>query len=156
MRKLLGAVLVSLLLPASLAAQKPATKGEEVGRKVPVFITADQAKSAALARVKSDLAAGALKAWGDEGGRAVAAARLKVIAADQVDDIHKSNAQVDDIYKNIFVVAVASPNAKGHVRVVVNKQTGAVLSAKLSSWDWGNSPDWWVKGLNSPPPARSN
>ncbi len=154
MRKLLGAVLVALLIPAALAAQKPATKGEDVGWKVPVFITADQARTAALARVKPDLAAGTLKAWGTEGGGSIRPTTLQA-RANQVDDIYKSNEQVDDIYKNVIVVAVTSPNAKGHVRVVVNKQTGAVLSAKLSSWDWGNSPDWWVRGLNSPPPAKT-
>ncbi len=154
MRKLLGAVLVALLIPAAVAAQEPPPKGEAVGRKVPVFITADQARTTALARVKSDLAAGKLKAWGDGSGTGIRPTDLRA-KADQVDDIYKSNEQVDDIYKSIYVVAVTSPNARGHVRVVVNRQTGAVLSAKLSSWDWGNSPDWWVRGLNSPPPAKT-
>lgn len=159
MRRLFGVVAVALLLPAGLSAQKPGATGqvgardcpacapgEQLGRKVPVFITADQAKSAALARVKSDLAAGTLKAWGDEGGRTIRAAATLQVKADQVDDIHRLDG--------LYVVAVTSPNARGHVRVVVNRRTGAVVSSKLTSWDWGNSPDWWVKGLSSPPPAE--
>ncbi len=143
MRKLHGAVLVALLIPAALAAQKPATKGEEVGRKVPVFITADQARTTALARVRSELTAGKLKGWGQ-----IRPANLQA-RANQVDDIYKSG-QVDDIYKHLYVVAVTAPNTRGHVRVVVNRTTGAVVSSRVASWDWGNSPDWWVKGWDDP------
>ncbi len=128
MRKLLGAVLTLLLIPVAVAAQKP------------VSITADQARTAALARVRSDLAAGTLKAWGDEGGRPIRPATLAA-RADQVDDIHK----------HLYVVAVTAPNARGHVRVVMNRSTGAVLSSRLASWDWGNSPSWWAKGLDAAP-----
>ncbi len=123
MRKLLGAVLTLLLIPVAVAAQKP------------VSITADQARTAALARVRSELAAGKLKAWG-----AIQPAALQA-RADQVDDIHKQ----------LYVVAVSSPGARGHVRVVVNRSTGAVVSSRLASWDWGNSPGWWAKGLDSAP-----
>ncbi len=137
MRKLPGAVLVALLIPTAVAAQK-----------TPAQITADSARSVALARVKTDLAAGRLKTWGNEGGRTIRPTTLAA-RADQVDDIYKTNAQVDDIYKNVYVVAVTSPDARGHVRVVVNRRTGAVVSSRVASWDWGNSPDWWVKGRDN-------
>ncbi len=127
MRSLLGAVFVALLIPAAVAAQKPA------------LMTADQARTAALARVRSELGAGKLKAWGQ-----IQPAGLQARAD-----------QVDDIYKHLFVVAVTAPNARGHVRVVVNRSTGAVVSSRLASWDWGNSPSWWAKGLDSAPVEKT-
>ncbi len=147
MRKLLGAVLVALLIPTVLAAQKPATAGEEIGRKVPVFITASQAQTAALARVRGDLAAGKLNAWGGGTGGGIRPANL--VAQGALFNLTGG--------KSVYVIGVTSPNTGGHVRVIVDAKSGAVVDTKVSSFQWGvTAPDWWVKGLNSPPPAKSN
>jgi hypothetical protein len=32
--------------------------------------------------------------------------------------------------------------------------TNPVVSTRVGSWDWGASPDWWVRGYNAPPATR--
>ncbi len=144
MRTVWAGMLVALLLPAAAVAQKPGEPGAEVGRKVPVFrVSKDAAINTAVARVRSDLAAGKLSAWGGGQGGGIRPTAVAV-----------KSGQVATAEGN-YVVGVTAPNAPGHVRVVVNGQTGAVVSAQIASWDWGMSPDWWVKGLSSPPPAKA-
>jgi len=139
MRKLPGAVLGLLLLPAVLAAQKTPSVKNAPPAPVSGVVTLQQATNAALARVKSDLSTGKLGAWGEgDTGRGISPGSVSV-----------KGGQVAT-WDDFFVVAVTSPNARGHVRVVVNRRTGAVVSARAGSWDWGNAPDWWLRGYDNP------
>ncbi|HEX9109194.1 MAG TPA: hypothetical protein VF832_18230 [Longimicrobiales bacterium] len=153
MRKLNGMVLLALLLPAALAAQRVGAPGEQVGRKVPVFLTAEQAQSAAVQAVRGALQKGTLlHTWPmrSDGGGAIPPVSVKSAGA-----LFNPTGGKDGT--GAYVVGIASPNAKGHVRVVVDGRSGAILDTRVGgSWDWGNSPDWWVKGLNSPPPMKTN
>src|SRR5512142_122475 len=67
MRKLLGAVLVALLIPMALAAQeRPLAPGTTrmAPKKGAPHIPSDVAANTALTRVRTDLSAGKLNAWG--------------------------------------------------------------------------------------------
>ncbi len=144
MRKLLGAVLVALLIPGALAAQKvPPVKNAPVAQ--PAVITLSQAQTTALARVRGDLGPQRLNG-GYPFGKGTQPSALKSAGA-----LFNPTGGKNGIY----VVGVTAPNATGHVRVLVDAKTGAVISTKVSSFQWGvNAPDWWVKGLDSQPAAK--
>lgn len=156
MRKLLCAVLVALLAPAALAAQGPPTtpgstraKTAQPGDDRPA-LTADQAKSGAIARVRSDLAAGRLNG-GYPFGKQNASATIRP------DNILATGVLFNPTggKNGIYVVGVTAPGSPGHVRVLIDAKTGAVLDSKVGSFQWGvTSPDWWVKGLSAPPAAK--
>ncbi len=139
MRKLHALVLIALLLPIGAAAQDTPS-GE---RKRPT-VTEQQARTAAVARVRGDLSAGKLNTWGMGTGGGIRPANVTAAGA-----LFNPTGGKNGIY----VVGVTAPGAKGHVRVLVDAKSGAVLDTKVGSWSWGATPDWWVKGLNSAPPA---
>ncbi len=136
MRSPFALVLAALLLPVALSAQKVP----------PVKVSLDQARSAALTQVRGDLAAGKLNAWGGGQGGGIKGANLKAAGA-----LFNPTGG-----KSVYVLGVTAPNTSGHVRVIVDAATGAVLDTKVSAFQWGVSatPDWWVKGLNAPPAEK--
>ena len=143
MRKLLGAVLVALLLPAALAAQKPSIPGETrmAPKKIPRMITSDEAKNAALVRVRTDLAAGKLNAWGDPHVMPVGS-----ISAGETRFLKKGGKDGGPVY----LVFASAPKGKGQVRVALNAESGAILNVIHKSWS-GQAPDWWVSRLEDDP-----
>lgn len=154
MRKWLPLVVATLLLPAGAAAQRNPTRAADV-KQAPVRITQTQAESAALGQVRNDLVKGLLKSWetaparSDGGGaRTITASSVAVAGA-------LFNPTNGKDWTPVYVVGISSPNAKGHVRVIVDAATGAVLGSAVSSWDWGNAPAWWQQGLNAAPKARN-
>lgn len=144
MRKLLGAVLVALLIPAALAAQIPPTPGETrmAPKKGPPWIPSDVAASTALTRVRTDLAAGKLAAWGDP--HVVPPASVAVTRTLAVPKGGKDGAP-------IYLVFASAAKGKGQVRVALNAQTGAVLSVMHRDWTGRATPDWWVSRLDEDP-----
>ncbi len=141
MQKLFAVMLAVVLLPLGAAAQDTPS-GE---RKQPT-VTEQQARTAAVTRVRGDLAAGKLNAWGGGQGGGIRPANVAAAGA-----LFNPTGGKNGIY----VVGVTASGAQGHVRVLVDAKSGAVLATQVGSWDWGATPDWWVKGLNSPPPART-
>ncbi|HEX9109195.1 MAG TPA: hypothetical protein VF832_18235 [Longimicrobiales bacterium] len=144
MRKLLGAVLVALLLPAALAAQKPTIPGETrmAPKKIPRMITSDEAKNAALVRVRSDLAAGKLNAWGDPHVMPVGS-----VSAGETRFLKKGGKDGGPVYLVFF----SAPKGKGQVRVALNAQSGSILSVIHKDWAGFSSPDWWVSKVEEDP-----
>ncbi len=140
MRKLYPILVAVLLLPAVVNAASPGTP-----REAPGVITLQQAIDHALASTRSDLAAGKLNAWGGGQGGGIRPASLAGAGA-----LFNPTGG-----KAVYVIGVTAPNARGHVRVIVDARSGAVLDTKVSSFQWGvTAPDWWVKGQNSPPSAK--
>ncbi len=144
MRKLLGAVLVALLIPAALAAQKPVTPGETrmAPKKGPPWIPSDVAASTALTRVRSDLAAGKLSAWGDPH-----VIQAGSVSAGETRLLKKGGKDGGPVY----LVFASAPKGKGQVRVALNAETGAILSVLHRDWTGKATPDWWVSRLEEDP-----
>ncbi len=140
MRKLYALVLSALLLPAGAAAQDTPS-----GERQRPAVTEQQARTVAVARVRGDLAAGKLNTWGTGTGGGIRSARVTAAGA-----LFNPTGGKNGLY----VVGVTAPGARGHVRVLVDAQSGAVLDTKVSSWSWGVTPDWWVKGLSAPPTEK--
>ena len=143
MRKLLGVVLVALLLPAALAAQSD-TPGETraAPKKIPRMITSDAARSAALVRVRADLAAGKLRAWGDPHVIPAGA-----VSAGETRFLKKGGKDGGPVY----LVFATAAKGKGQVRVALNAESGAILNVMHRDWAGYTSPDWWVSRLEEDP-----
>ncbi len=139
MRKLLGAVLVALLIPAAVAAQRPATPGETrmAPKKGPPWIPSDVAASTALTRVRSDLAAGKLSAWGGGQGGGLRPTDVTVARTLLVPKGGKDGGPV-------YLVFASAAKGKGQVRVALNAQTGAILNVVHRDFAGRATPDWWV------------
>ncbi len=148
MHKLLPVVLMAVLLPAGAAAQKVPPVRNAPTRMEPGVITLDQASNAAVGRVRGDLAAGKLAAWGGGQGGGIKPASVSANKA-----LFNPTGGRDG--KGVYVVAVTAAGATGHVRVLVDPKTGGVLATELSSFQWGVAPAWWQQGLSSPPPAKA-
>ncbi len=133
MRKLFAVVLAAVVVPGALAAQKvPPVKNAPVARSG--VITLSQAQSAAVARVRSDLAAGKLNAWG--GGQGGGIRPASVVAAGAL-----FNPTGGKNGTPIWVVGVKAPNAKGYVRVTIDAKTGAAVGGLVAdTLDWGSKP----------------
>lgn len=139
-------VLGGMLLPAAGAAQippAPAPATKEAPRTL-AGSRQEQAVATALAKVRSDLVSDHLLTWGGGTGGGIKPSTLAVAGAlfNPTGGISRTG---------VYVVAVTAPNAKGHVRVVINGSTGEVLSTRLASWDWGAAPTWWRQGRNAAP-----
>ncbi len=150
MRKVLPLVFVAAMLPVGVAANRgPGAVVPQRANAVPFQPTGErkipeaQAKSSAVERVRGDLDAGKLGAWGDPHVRGNLAATRTLF-----------NPTGGKSGGAIYVVMVGGgPQAKGQVRVVVDAATGAIVSSTHRDFG-GVAPDWWLQGLNSPPPAR--
>ena len=142
MRKLLGAVLIALLVPAAVAAQSD-TPGETrmAPKKIPRLLTSDAARNAALVRVRTDLAAGKLRAWGDPHVIPVGS-----VSAGETRFLKKGGKDGGPVY----LVFARAPKGKGQVRVALNAESGAILGVIHKSWA-GQAPDWWVSRLEDEP-----
>lgn len=165
MPRLLALLCAAVLIPAAAAAQRPRPDQDAPGaqrspsdlgaiKQAPPLttrISQHAAVTAALARVRSDLAAGRLSSWG--GGQGGGIKPSVLAAAEAVFNRTAPRAALMDLgaRAGIYVVAVTAPGATGHVRVVVDAATGEVLSSKLGAWDWGNAPAWWQAGADAPP-----
>jgi hypothetical protein len=152
MRKWLPLVVAAVLLPAGAAAQKNPPRAPDV-KQAPVKITQAQAVSAALGQVHNDLEKGLLKNWKTErsgGGGTTTIPASSLAAAGAL--FNPTNGKD---WTPIYVVGISSPNAKGHVRVIVDAATGTVLASAVSSWEWGNAPAWWQQGLNAAPKTKN-
>ncbi len=144
MRKLLGAVLVALLVPAAVAAQKPVTPGstQMAPKKIPRMITQDEARTNALTRVRTDLAAGKLSGWGDPH-----VIQVGSVSAGETRFLKKGGKDGGPVY----LVFASAPKGKGQVRVALNAETGAILSVLHRDWTGRATPDWWVSRLEEDP-----
>ncbi len=144
MRKLLGAVLVALLVPTVMAAQKPSVPGETrmAPKKIPRMLTSDEAKNAALTRVRTDLAAGKLSAWGDPH-----VIQAGSVSAGETRFLKKGGKDGGPVY----LVFASAARGKGQVRVALNAETGAVLNVIHRDWTGRATPDWWVSRLDEDP-----
>lgn len=144
MRKLLGAVLVALLIPTAVAAQKPVTPGSTrmAPKKIPRMITQDEARTNALTRVRADLAAGKLSAWGDP--HVIPAGS---VSAGETRFLKKGGKDGDPVY----LVFASAAKGKGQVRVALNAETGAILNVIHRDWTGRATPDWWVSRLDEDP-----
>ncbi len=127
MRKAVLVVVGSILAAAAVAAQKST-------------ISEAQAKSAAVERVRRDLAEGRMTGW-DWGARPGNLGATRAL---------KKGGKTGD---TIYVVLVSAPKAKGHARVIVDATSGNVLSWVGRDFD-GAPPDWWAQGLDAPPGKR--
>ncbi len=145
MRKVLGAVLVALLIPAALAAQKPATPGETrmATKKGSPKMPSDLAASSALTRVRSDLAAGKLNAWGGGQGGGIRPTDVTVARTLYVANGGKDGGPV-------YLVFTNAAKRKGQVRVALNAETGAILNVIHKDWAGFSSPDWWLTKADEP------
>ncbi len=130
-----------LLLPAAVAAQRHPSDLGAIKQAPPSLLLKDQAVATALAKVRNDLVNDQLSTWG--------AVRIRPSTIAATATLFNATSGRGPVY----VVAVTAPNARGHVRVVVNAGTGEVMSTQLTTWDWGNAPTWWQRGEKSPPPA---
>ncbi len=169
MRRFFPVALAAVLLPVAVAAQKvppvknaPAQVMDVKGRVLDVKdmpVQQAQATNAALQAVRGALQTGTcLHTWpvksDGAGGGTIPPATVKSAGALFNPTGGKNGTPV-------WVVGVNSPNGKGTVRVFVDARTGAVVAgaeAASFSWgafEWGEAPAYWQKGLNSPPPARS-
>ncbi len=156
MRRLLAPLFAIVLLPAGLAAQRtppdpgapqrPADLGA-IKQAPPLTkrISQHEAVTVSLGRVRSDLADHSLSAWSTARGGAVRPA--SVVSAGALFNPTGG-------HEGVYVVGVRAAEAKGHVRVVVDAVTGQVLSTRVGTWEWGVSPEWWLKGENSAAPRR--
>ncbi len=102
-----------------------------------------KAQTAALARVRGDLGAGKLSAWGGGQGGGL---RPETVTASRT----LFNPTGGKNGSPIYVVLASASKAKGQVRVIVDATSGAVLSSTHRIFK-GATPDWWVKGLDAPP-----
>ncbi len=145
MRKLLGAVLVALLVPAAVAAQeRPLGPGSTrmAPKKIPRMITQDEARNTALSRVRTDLAAGKLSAWGDP--HVISAGS---VSAGETRFLKKGGKDGEPVY----LVFASAPKGKGQVRVALNAETGAILGVMHRDWTGRATPDWWVSRADEDP-----
>ncbi len=118
-----------------------ATDGQIVRR-----FTEAQAKSAAVERVRGDLNTGKLAAWGGHSGGGI---RPASVAASRT--LFNPTGGKDG--GPIYVVLVGAEQAKGQVRVIVDAASGDIVSSTHRDFG-GTPPDWWLRGLDSPPPAK--
>ncbi len=139
MRKLLGALLIALLIPAAGAAQKPATPGETrmAPKKGPPWIPSDVAANNALTRVRTDLAAGKLSTWGGGQGGGIRPTDVTVTRTVSVANGGKDGGPV-------YLVFASAAKGKGQVRVALNAETGAILNVIHRDWTGKATPDWWI------------
>ncbi len=146
MHKLLGAVLVALLIPAAVAAQKPVTPGETrmAPKKGPPWIPSDVAAQNALTRVRSDLGAGKLSAWGGGQGGGLRPTDVTVARTLAVANGGKDGGPV-------YLVFTNAARGKGQVRVALNAQTGAVINVIHKDFAGRATPDWWVSRAEPEP-----
>ena len=143
MRKLLGAVLVALLLPAAVSAQTGGPGETRMApKKIPRMITSDAAASTALTRVRTDLAAGKLNAWGDP--HVIPAGS---VSAGETRFLKKGGKDGGPVY----LVFLSAPKGKGQVRVALNAESGSILNVIHKDWAGFSSPDWWVSKLDEDP-----
>ncbi len=144
MRKLLGAVLVALLIPAAVAAQERPLRGETrmAPKKIPRMLTSDEARSLALTRVRTELAAAKLSAWGDPHVIPAGA-----VSAGATRFLKKGGKDGEPIY----LVFVRAAGAKGQVRVALNAETGAILNVIPKDWVGTATPDWWLNRAEEDP-----
>ncbi len=145
MRTLLPLVVAAVLLPMGVSAQRnPRDLGAIRAAPPAKPVSQQQATETALAKVRGDVARGELKAWGaGTGGGLMPGAVAAPHTLFNPTGGHSGNG--------VYVVEVTAGGARGHVRVVVDARTGAVVSTRLTTWDWGASPDWWKKGASGPP-----
>ncbi len=106
-------------------------------------ISQTKAQSVALERVRADLGAGQLAAWGGGQGGGIR-------PADVTASRTLFNPTGGKNGSPIYVVLAGASKAKGQVRVIVDATSGAVLSSTHRIFE-GATPDWWVKGLDAPP-----
>ncbi len=143
MRKLFAVALVGVLLPAALAAQKvPPVKnapGQVMDVKGQVMdvkgapVQQAQAQAAALAQVRTALAAGKLTSWRSTGG-AIRGSSVTAAGA-----VFKPTGGPNGT--PVWLVGVKAPNAKGHVRVAIDAKTGAAVGGLVAdTLDWGSAP----------------
>ncbi len=134
MRKSFAVVLVAVLLPAALTAQKvPPVKNApaQVMDVKGAPVQQAQAQTAALAQVRGALAAGKLSGWRSTGG-AIRASTLSAAGA-----VFKATGGPKGT--PVWVVGVKAPNAKGHVRVTIDAKTGAAMGGLVAdTLDWGS------------------
>ncbi len=125
----LAAVLL-LVLTAGAAAQRPDSTPAPLPR-----VSAAQAAALALERVRQDLRFGLVDGWSPH-----LAEKLLVASS----ELRARGGQA------LYVVAVACPGARGHVRVLLDALSGDVLSAVYRRHSWVDAPAWWVAGLDGP------
>ena len=137
MRKLLPFVLVAVLLPAGLAAQK----GAPVKNAPAKVLTAKdmpvqqaQAQSIALTQVRAALAGGKLGAWTSRARGAISASTLTVTGAVWRAKDAKDPAGGEPT--PVWFVGVTAPNARGHVRVEIDAHTGAIIGIVSDTLGW--------------------
>ena len=154
MRKLFAFLLAVLLLPAALAAQKvPPVKNAPAAALTAKDIPIQQAQALATAvqAVRAELQKGTFAhTWPVKSG-----ARGPIPPASVKGAGALFNPTGGKEGKPIWVVGVSSPIGQGAMRVLVDARTGAVVPgngavAAFGAWDWGNSPDWWLKGYDDP------
>ncbi len=137
-------LLLAVAVVCSVAFAQDTGSGEKrfVGKQIPEA----RAQSVALERVRGDLGAGRLGAWGGGQGGGI-----------RPTDVSASRTLFNPTGgKNgspVYVVLVGASKAKGEVRVIVDATSGAVLSSTHRTFE-GATPDWWVKGLDAPPARR--
>ncbi len=105
-----------------------------------------RAQSVALERVRGDLAAGKLAAWGGGQGGGI---RPESVTASRT----LFNPTGGKNGAPIYVVLVGAGQAKGQVRVIVDATSGDIVSSVHRTFE-GATPYWWVKGLDAPPAGR--
>ncbi len=136
MRKAFAVALAAVLLPAALSAQKvPPVKNApaQVLDVKAMPVQQAQAQTAAVAQVRTALAAGKLTAWRSTGG----AIRGSTVAAAGA----LFNPTGGKNGTPVWVVGVKAPNAKGHVRVTIDAKTGAAVGGLvMDTLDWGSAP----------------
>ncbi len=131
-------VIVAALLPAGLAAQVPP---QPVVKQAPVAVTGitqQQAIATALTRARAQVSRGVFSGW-----PATLAPALTVA----------SNPPAVAVWDDVVVVGVTAPGMSGHIRVVLNRSTGAVLGSQATTWVWGGAPEWWRRGKEPPEPT---
>ncbi len=133
---------LAVAVACSLGLGQPAPTNRPGGGK----ISEAQAKSAAVDRVRGDLAAGKLAAWGGGTGGGI---RPASVAASRT--LFNPTGGKDG--RAIYVVLVGAQQATGQVRVIVDATSGAIVSSMHRNFD-GATPDWWVKGLDAAPARR--
>ncbi len=132
MRKQVALILAAVLVPVALSAQKVPPVREAV--KAAPTITQAQAQTAALAQVRTGLAAGKLNAWGGGQGGGIRPASITAAGALFNPTGGKNGTP-------IWIVGVKAPSAKGHVRVTIDAKTGAAVGGLvMDTLDWGSAP----------------
>ncbi len=126
------AAVILLVLTTGAAAQRR----DSTPAPLPPRVSATQAAALALERVRQDLQFGLVDGWSPHLGG-------KLLVASSEERVRGGRA--------LYVVAVACPGARGHVRVLLDALSGDVLSAVYRRHSWFDAPAWWVAGLDGPP-----